>query len=181
MSGMLRTSVMVGMVLLSRLALADADATFRDFVTRSAQEGSQYIESWYATNLDSDAALEHVAVLCPLEKGGSKGSFLIEKDAAHRWEITFDFDSRTKVCKGKPADQPKLEQRKSNMVELYQGHLQGYEIIYYALRVGQPVIVREDEVEKDGGKVVVKNWDDLVKKKKAKAYQSPESLRQITN
>jgi hypothetical protein len=177
----LRIAIAVGVLCSASLALADADTEFRDFVSKEAQENQQYVESWWSANLDTDPDLEHVAVLCPNEKEDHKGYFLIEKDKTHRWEITFDFDSRTKACKGKPAAPPKLEQRKSGTVDLYQGHLQGYELTAYAIRVGQPVIVRDEILEKEGGKPEIKDWDALIKKKKVKNYQSPDGLRQLNN
>jgi len=179
---MMRTSLIVVSLLHVGVALAeDRDAAFRDIVGKYANENKQYVEAWWAANLDADPALERVAVVCPLDKEDHKGYFLIEKDASHRWELTFDFDSRTRACKGKPAEPPKWEQRKSTMIELYQGHLAGYEATSFALRVGQPVIVRDEVVEKQGGKPDVKDWDQLVKKKKAKSYQSPDSLRPLNN
>jgi hypothetical protein len=178
---MTRIGVALGSLLLAHAAFAaDPDAAFQQAITKSAAEDKQYVESWWSANLDSDPALERVAVLCPLEKEDHKGYFVIEKDAAHRWEISFDFDSRTRACKGKPAAPPAFEKRKSGTVDWYQGHLQGYESTSYALRIGQPVIVREEMVEKKGGKPVIKDWDALTKKKGAK-YQSPESLRQLNN
>jgi hypothetical protein len=159
----------------------DAAAAFRDFTTKQAAEESSYVESWWSANLDADAALERVAVLCPLDKDGRKGVFLIEKDAGHRWELTFDFDSRTNLCKGKPKEPPKLDTRKSGTIDLRQGHLSGYELTSYAIRVGNIVVIREENVEADGAKPVVKDWDALIKKKKEKAYQVPENLRSLNN
>jgi hypothetical protein len=156
----------------------DADAAFRDFVTKYAAENKQYVEAWWSANLDADPALEYVAVLCPENKDDAKAYFLIEKDAAHRWELTFDYDSRTKACKGKPNAPPALEKRKTTTFELYQGHLQGYEATTYAIRVGQPVIVKDVLVETEGGKPTVTDWDMLVKKK-GKKYQVPDNLRQL--
>jgi hypothetical protein len=181
----MRTLIVIAALGLASLARAegagDADKEFRDFITKAAAEQSMYVSEWWAANLDADPALERVAVLCPESKDDHKGTFLLEKDAGHRWEITFDFDSRTRACKAKPAAPPKWEQRKTTTVDWYQGHLAGYELISYAIRIGQPVIVREEEVETEGGKPVVKDWDALVKKKKAKNYLSPESLRQLNN
>jgi hypothetical protein len=183
---MRRIFVMIGVVMSALCGAGvaqadDADATFKEYVTKLASSESQYVESWWTANLDADPALERVAVLCPTDKEDHKGYFLIEKDPSHRWEITFDFDSRTKACKAKPAAPPTLEKRKTNTVDLYQGHLQGYELTAYALRIGQPVIVREEQVETEGGKPTVTDWDALIKKKKAKSYQVPETLRQLNN
>ena len=158
-------------------AADDPDAAFQELASREAKDGNEYVSEWWSANLDNDPALEHVAVLCPNDKDDHKGYFLIDKDPTHRWELTFDFDSRTDKCKGKPATPPKMEQRKTNAIELRQDHLKGYEITWYALRVGQVVIVKEET--SDGGKPEVKDWDQLIKKKKAKAYQAPENLRPL--
>ena len=119
----------------------DPDKAFQDFARREATEDKRYVAEWYTANLDADAALERVAVLCtPADASDPKGFFLIEKDATHRWELTFDVDSHTRACKGKPAAEPAFEQRKTKVIELYQAHLQGFESTSFALRVGQLVL-----------------------------------------
>jgi hypothetical protein len=178
----MRNLLILASLLVASAAWAqDADAVFRDWATKSAASDGKYVEQWWSANLDADKALERVAVVCPSDANATKkGAFIIEKDATHRWEIAFDFDSKTKACSGKPAAPPTFEQRKSNVIELYQGHLQGHEITSYAIRVGQPVIVREVTVEKTGGKPQVKDWDQLVKSKKAKSYQSPDTMQPLS-
>ena len=178
----MRRLLIAASLLFARGALAEPDdaKAFRDFVTKSAEEDKRWISEWYATNLDGDAAQERVAVLCSPPSDDPKGYFIIEKDPTHRWELTFDVDSRTRACKGKAGDAPKWESRKTNAIELYQGHLAGHESTSYALRLGQPVIVREEETDDDAKKATVKDWDQLVKKKKAK-YQAPDRLRQLNN
>lgn len=179
---MTRILLLAASLLIGGAAYADdADAAFRDFVTKYAASNGRYVEQWWSANLDADKALERVAVTCSKGKDEKKGYFIIEKDAAHRWEIGFDVDSRTRACKADPGAPPKWEQRKSGVVELYQGHLQGYEATSYAIRVGQPVIVHEAQVEKSGGKPVVKDWDKLVKSKKGLSYQSPDTMQPINN
>ena len=179
---MVMVMVMGGLLLIATGARAqkDADAAFRDFATKYAAENNQYVESWWSANLDQQPGLERVAVLCPTDKDGAKGSFLIEKDAEHRWELTFDFDSRTKACKGKPAAPPKLEERKTTTIDLYQGHNKGHEMTSYGIRIGKIVIVRE-ETDTGSGKTEVQDWDAAVKKKKGTPYQIPEAVRSLNN
>jgi hypothetical protein len=179
----MRTFVAMSVILLAQpvWAAAEDDKAFQKFVTATATENTQWIEQWWVANLDADPAPERVALLCPKGAEDHKGAFVIEKDAAHRWEIPFDVDKRTKACTGKPGAEPKLETRKTTTVDLYQGHLNGYEIHSYALRVGQPVIVRQEQVVDStvSPKPVVVDWDLLIKKKKEKNYQVPENLRQL--
>ena len=171
--------ILTALVLLTGVARADEDQAFKDFVNGYAKENNVYVEAWWAANLDADPALERVAIVCPSNKDMTpKGYFLVEKDAAHRWELTFDYDSRTKACQGKAGAPPPFEKRKTTTFVLYQGHLQGYEETTYALRVGQPVIVKDVLLESEGGKPVVTDWDLLVKKK-GKKYQVPDKLRQL--
>lgn len=171
--------IAIALLVLAGTARADADQAFKDFVNGYAKENNAYVEAWWSANLDADPALERVAIVCPQDKNATpKGYFLVEKDAAHRWELTFDYDSRTKACQSKPGAPPAFEKRKTTTFDLYQGHLAGYESTSYALRVGQPVVVKDVLLEKVGGKPTVTDWDQLVKKK-GKRYQVPDNLRAL--
>ena len=173
--------IAIALLVLAGTARAeDADAAFQAFVNDYAKENNVFVESWWSANLDADPALERVAVVCPASKDATpKGYFLVEKDAAHRWELTFDYDSRTKACQGKAGAPPAFEKRKTTTFALYQGHLQGYEETTYAIRVGQPVIVKDVLLETEGGKPGVTDWDHQVKKTKGAKYQVPDNLRQL--
>jgi hypothetical protein len=174
--------LMLGVLMLVAQAAwaEDSDAAFRDFVMKSAASQDQYVEALWSANLDTEKGDEHAAVVCPNKpKENPKGYFIVEKDASHRWEISFDLDSKTHACKGKPASEPKLEHRAAGALELRQDHSEGHEETYYAIRAGQPVIVKEVTVEKTGAKPVVKDWDQLVKTKKAKSYQAPDTVQPL--
>jgi hypothetical protein len=172
--------IAIALLVLAGTARAeDADQAFKNFVDAYAKENNVFVEAWWSANLDTDPALERVAIVCPTNKDATpKGYFLVEKDAAHRWELMFDYDSRTKACQGKAGAPPAFEKRKTTDFVLYQGHRVGYEETTYALRVGQPVIVKDVLLETEGGKPVVTDWDLLVKKK-GKKYQVPDNLRQL--
>lgn len=159
----------------------DQAKAFQENVRRWTQEDGRYIEAWWEANLDADPKLERVALLCDTAGDDKKGVFLIEKDTAHRWELSFDVDARTKACQKKPDAPPPFEQRKSTTIALEQARHDGYTKTEYAIRVGQPVIVREEEVADASvdPKPVVKDWDLLIKKKKEKNYQLPEGLRPV--
>jgi hypothetical protein len=181
----LATLVSASLVVGPAIASAESPTakTFRDFITKNATDESRYIEAWWEANLDADPGLEHVALLCDVGGDDRKGYFIIEKDEAHRWEITFDVDSRTKACQTKPAAVPAFEHRTAGSVELRQGFRDGYQVWNYAIRVGLPVIVREEQLDNAaaGGKPAVKDWDLLIKKKKEKNYEQPEHMRQLNS
>ena len=174
--------VVLGFVVLApKLARAESPAAkpYRDFITKNATDENRYVEAWWEANLDTDAALERVAVLCDATGDDRKGYFIVEKDESHRWEISFDVDSRTKLCQAKPAAPPTWEHRSTGTIELRQGFRDGYQVWNYAIRVGLPVIVREEQLDNAaaGGKPAVKDWDLLIKKRKEKNYEQPEHMR----
>lgn len=131
-------------------AFADDDpsAAFRAAVTKLAEAEHRSIESWWEANLDKDAQLERVAVLCDLEGAEQRGYFIVEKDASRRWEIPFSIDKgRTNACGGTaPAAQPTWERRTSTRIELRQNRRDGYSSTFFAIRGEQPCIVREEDV-----------------------------------
>jgi hypothetical protein len=169
------------LVLAPCIASAESPAAkaFQEFITTNAAQTDRYVEAWWEANLDADVGLERVALICDATGDDKKGYFIVEKDAAHRWEISFDVDSRTKACKAKPAAPPAWEHRAATTIELRQDFRDGYQVWNYAIRVGLPVIVREEQLDNaaSGGKPAVKDWDLLIKKKKEKNYEQPEHMR----
>jgi hypothetical protein len=160
-------------------APTDDAAAFRAAVEKSAAEDKRWIEAWGTANLDNDPALERVALLCSTE-GERKGYWVVEKDASHRFELTFDVDSRTRACQKKPTEAPPWETRKAKTVDVYQGHVEGYEQTNYALRAGRFVIVREEEWSgKKGEKPKISDWDQLTKGKKGAVYRSSDQAREL--
>lgn len=172
-------SLFLGNAAHGEVAPAD-DAAFQASISKSAEEDKRWIEAWGTANLDSDAALERVALVCATA-GERHGYWIVEKDATHRWELTFDVDSRTHACQKKPEAPPKWEARKAKTVDVYQGHVEGYEQTSYAIRAEHFVIVRDEESSgKPGAKPKIKDWDQIVKsKKKGALYQSPDSVREL--
>jgi len=165
---------------LAGAAESAAAAPFREIVTRWATEDQRYIEQWWEANLDADAKPERVAVLCDVSGQDKQGFFIIEKDAAHRWEITFDVDSKTSYCtSGAPKTPPTLEVRTTPSIELRQNRRDGHTSTFIALRINQPVIVREEEANDADKKPVVKDWDLAIKKRQEKNYQVPEHTKAI--
>lgn len=98
--------VLVLLCLTSSLAYAE-ESPFASWARRVAGAEKLRVRRVLSGQLDADASIESAAELCD-PSGSTRGFWLIEKDASHRWALAFD-SGQTIECSGEVASSEKLQ------------------------------------------------------------------------
>ena len=142
-----------------------APQDFQAWVKEVAARRHQGVADWWLANVDEDATLERVALVC--DPKGETADFLVEKDATHRWDIVFSVDGLTAPsCDTSQPPPATLERRKGPGGILYvQGHRGGYEEKRIGLRGGRWVVLAEAELNdaRAGDRRKAIDWEARVK------------------
>ena len=116
-------------------------------VQHSTPDEPWRIADWYSVNLDDEADLERVAVLC----GTHKGAFLVEK-GTRAWEIAFAIDEQTAPCDSVPDRVPVWMMRQEQSIKHQHGPTGHAFETWFALRRGVPAVIRTRVHGSGGGK-----------------------------
>lgn len=151
-----------------------ADVRFRDWVSAFASRRKLSVQEWWSANLDDDAPLERVALLCSKEDEPNIARYIVEDEAPRRWLLTKDEqDSKGPRC-DRGGWTPGIWRRAAEQsIDLSRWQHDEYDGLQIAIRGGEPVVVAEaiefyrrdegDPIKKEDGSLHL-DWTDLMRR-----------------
>jgi hypothetical protein len=113
------------------------EAAFTALAERVATRTARHLEGQGAAQVAEEERGVRYAILAPDEMIDGRGAYLIEESAGKLWLVSYYFDGRTT---------PGLAEG-GRAVEHSQGHHHGGEIVRFAFRGGEPVVLYHEYVE----------------------------------